>query len=170
MNPISYGLSAIILALSALCAGQAFFLQQAKGEITSLNLKHEQERAEATGKLLEIERKYRAAERQHNAQQQATVTTYESKLQTADSNRRTAVADADRLRTQLRDYTSRAPGGDPTDPATCQRNEDRLAAVGGLLAEGVELVTQCGSIVERRDAEVKVLKDIVEADRATLSK
>lgn len=52
------------------------------------------------------------------------------------------------------------------DAASCRRLADRSAALDRSLAEGRGVVAELRGIVERRDAEVKLLADLLKADEA----
>jgi hypothetical protein len=113
---------------------------------------------------------------EHNAETSARHAVQQQEMEDAFTKEKLALerrarSDADTargLRAQLAAYTSRGSAGDQADPASCQRARDRLEALGGLFAEGVELVVEGRGIVERRDAEVKRLVDQITADRAAV--
>lgn len=50
------------------------------------------------------------------------------------------------------------------DAASCRRLADRAAAIDRSLAEGREVVAELRGVVERRDAEVRLLIDLLKAD------
>ncbi|WP_062362188.1 hypothetical protein [Variovorax paradoxus] len=105
----------------------------------------------------------------HAKAQQENVDAYEKNMAVLDGHRRAAAGDAERMRKQFAAYASRDRDQAASDPAACQRVEDRSAVLGDLAARGAELLRNGRLIVEQRDAELGVLLGIVGNDRALIA-
>lgn len=77
--------------------------------------------------------------------------------------------DNKRLRNQILGHASVTRAEGESDTALAGRAADRLAGYGVLVSEGVELAEEARQLLRQRDAEVKLLKDQVTADRAACS-
>lgn len=161
-----YAYAAIIAALVVGAGTQTVRLSAAKQQMAESVAQRERERAAATKELAEY--RYRVAElvRQHATNQQEIVHEYEKRLRAAERTAADRSATVNRLRDQIRAFA--AVGGEADQAVGCsaQPAADRLATLGTLLVEGVELVAEGASIVERRDAEVSALAKQIQADRA----
>lgn len=104
----------------------------------------------------------------HAKAQQENVNAYEKKLAALDERRRVAAGDAERMRKQFAAFAASDRDQAASDPAACQRIADRSAVLGDLAARGAELLRNGRFIVDQRDAEVRVLLGVVQADRALM--
>lgn len=158
-----------IAALAAAVFGQQARVSNAKREIAGLRAdvaEEMRERAEDLAKYRQEKADLAAA---HAAAQQETVDEYQKKLRLANDRVNERSAMVGRLRAQLVEFSaiSRTPAD--SDSAVLQRAGDRLQTLGGLLAEGSELLAEGVAIIERRDAEVTLLVDQIRVDRAACS-
>ena len=102
---------------------------------------------------------------EHNRKTQESENAFIQTLSAAQDRARVDAATVDRLRNKIASYTS---SGGRTDQATTVTRvdlSDRLAAIGGLLGESIGLLVEGRSIIERRDAEVMLLRTQIEIDR-----
>lgn len=158
-----------IVVLGAAVAGQEARVQSAKMDTEKVRREWAQDqsaRQSAARLLVEHNAKL---QREHAALQQDSEDAFTKEKQALERRLRDSTSTAGRLRDQLAAYTARGGAGSETDPVACERARDRLEALGGLLASGIELVVEGRGIVERRDAEVKRLVDQITADRAAVS-
>lgn len=103
---------------------------------------------------------------EHALQQNQLEKTYVEALDNLKAQRADDRAAIDRMRLDIKKYAgSDSVRGLPLDAAAANRAADRLDTLGGLLAEGVELVVEGRGIVQRRDLEVKRLVDQIKTDR-----
>lgn len=102
---------------------------------------------------------------QHAQSQQTLEDTYAKRIADLESRRGSDARELDRLRGTVAAYaaTGRRPG--ETDAAALERANHRLATLGQLLDEGVQLVVESRQLVERRDAEVSRLLEQIKLDR-----
>jgi hypothetical protein len=121
--------------------------------VSKLQAKHAEEVSEAQTK--------------HAKTQQEIVNDFTTKTKDLVLARRNAELDAGRVRDQIRTFTAGDLGATKANPASCGTQTDRLKIVGELLAEGFELVEQSKTIIEQRDAEVKLLQASNSNDRLT---
>jgi hypothetical protein len=158
-----------IAALTVVVGVQEVRVQRAQAETSKVKLDFatdQAQRQEVARKLIEENGRLQT---EHAAKQQELETRYAKQKTDYENRRRADAATVGRLRDQLATYTARGDAPDHTEPVACQRAGDRLEALGGLFAEGVELVVEGRGIVERRDAEVIRLLGQIGADRAACS-
>lgn len=105
----------------------------------------------------------------HTKAQQEKDDAFTTKLNTLQAARAADAVLTGSLRRDLATYAARGSRAGETDAARADRAEDRLAALAGLLDEGIGLATEGRDVVGRRDAEVKVLVDQVRIDRTACS-
>lgn len=155
-----------IAGLGAALLGQQVRVGNAKRETLALQLQYEKEQRGRADDLAKFRQEKAAIAAAHATSQQELTDDFQKRLRLAQDERNRRDVLIGRLRAQLADYTtiSRTPG--ESDTAVIERAADRLKAVGGLLAEGAELVAEGAVIVERRDAEVALLAGQVRVDRA----
>ena len=110
-----------------------------------------------------------ALQAQHAINQQTLENQHAKNMADLASRRAADRAEADRLRGTIATYTARDRRPGDTDAAALERAEDRLAVVGALLEESVQLLIEGRGVVEGRDAEVKRLVDQINLDRQTCS-
>lgn len=155
-----------IAALAAAVFGQQTRVANAKRETSAVRAEFDRigrERAEDLAKYRQEKADLAAA---HAAAQQETVDEYQKKLRLANDRVNERSAMVGRLRAQLAEFASISRTPADSDSAVLQRAGDRLQTLGGLLAEGSELLAEGVAIIERRDAEVKLLVDQIRVDRA----
>jgi hypothetical protein len=102
---------------------------------------------------------------EHAKTQQEIVDGYENTLHGLESQRDAAASDAQRVRGQFAAYAARDRDAARTDPAACERVADRSAVLANLAAEGQGLLSEGRLLVERRDAEVALLMEVIANDR-----
>ena len=169
MTPRSYLYAAVGALLTALVVTIA--IQQAR--IGSLRASLAQSEAQvATGLAERSETARRHAEVLSAAQ--AAHATQQQEAEHVFSLEKTRLADArhddaalvNRLRAQIAAKlpAARGPAGQ-ADAFTGINRRDAAGDLAGLLAEGVELVAEGGRLVEQRDAEVRLLRAQIDADR-----
>jgi len=154
------------LAVVLVAAVQEVRVQSAQKSALSLKA----EVAQVNGAREKAARIYEAAlgekERRHFAQQQEKDDAYNDKLRRLEASLAAGAAESRRLRDKLAAATARPASFDPTDAPACQRNADRLEALGKLAGEGAELLGEGRSLLQRRDAEVVRLREQIDIDRA----
>ena len=63
--------------------------------------------------------------------------------------------------------TAKQPTKNHADTVGCERDRDRLEALGQLAGEGVELLAEGRNLLQQRDHEVALLLDQIRLDRAS---
>lgn len=105
----------------------------------------------------------------HATNQQENVDVYAQKIATLEAARRADAVTAVSLRSTIAAYVANSRTQTQSDPATCQRQDDRLSTLGELLAEGADLVAEGRQLVRRRDAEIGLLLPLIVNDRQLLT-
>lgn len=108
----------------------------------------------------------RALQAQHATSQQKANDDFKKTTGAVEQRAAALRADNDRLRNQVRGYAAVTRTEGESDAALASRTGHRLAVVATLLDEGVGLEAESRRIIETRDAEVKLLRSQVDADRA----
>ena len=105
----------------------------------------------------------------HGAAQQGNTHDYTQEMARLEAGR---TADAARIAGLQHDIRAAAtPNAQLAgDAAACRDLADRHERLAALAAEGAELVSEAGSLVQRRDAQVELLLGQVTADRALLER
>lgn len=111
----------------------------------------------------------RALQAQHAAQQQENTDAFTIKLTALQAARAADASTVVGLRRDLASYAARGGRAGETDAARASRAEDRLAALAGLLDQGIGLVGESRGVVGQRDAEVAVLLQQIHIDRRACS-
>lgn len=104
----------------------------------------------------------------HRTQIEDAANAYDKKLAAAAVR---AAADADtarRLRNQIDAFSRRGGTCHPATPVG-QGGESAAQVLGGLLAESIDLLAESRKLHAERDAEVRLLFDQIDADRAACS-
>lgn len=153
-------------ALGAVIVALVFWVQSLRIEVVKLERDRSVMVAEVERKARGYERAIGARERKHAAAQQTKEQNYAKEKLALARQRDDERAVAGRLRDQLAAATTSVGAIDPT---ACQRDRDRLASLGALAGEGVELVAEGQSLLRERAAEVKNLQAQIAADRAACS-
>lgn len=158
-------LSTGVLAIAAVTLALAFFNSE-KNLAASLQKNAELvSAAEKAARAKETEIAQVRAQHTNESNQNARI--FEQRLAQSETRSRSDADTVKRLRDKIANYRSdnqRLDAG--TSAAVC--SADRLETVKRLLAEGVELVVEGRSIVERRDAEVSALAGQIALDRAAV--
>lgn len=127
-------------------------------------------RAKETAKRFEVAMAHgetiKRLQSEHATAQQLSENTHAAKIKELEAGRRADAALAGRLRGTIATFTARDRRPGETDAAAVDRYADRLAVVGGLLTEGVDLVAEGRAVVGQRDAEVARLLEQIQIDRA----
>lgn len=105
---------------------------------------------------------------EHAEAQQDNTHDYTQKLATLEAGR---AADAARIAGLQHDIRAAATRNAQLagDAAACRDLADRHERLAELAAEGAELVSEAGGLVQRRDAQVSALKGQVQVDRQLLA-
>lgn len=103
---------------------------------------------------------------EHNRKTQESENAFIQERAAAQDRARADATTVDRLRNKIASYTSGGGRADQTATATHVDLSDRLATIGGLLGESLGLLVEGRNIIERRDAEVMLLRTQIEIDRA----
>ena len=104
----------------------------------------------------------------HNAATGLAEETYAEKLAAAETRARADATAVGRLRKQIADYANRGGTCLPATPVT-DGGESAAEVLGGLLAESIDLLAEGRALHELRDAQVSLLLDQIDADRAACS-
>lgn len=102
---------------------------------------------------------------QHNAAVAAAEKTYAEKLAAAEVRARSDAAVVGRLRNQIAEYARRGGTCKPAAPVP-DGGKSAAEVLGGLLAESLELLEEGRRLNELRDAEMSLLFEQIDADRA----
>ena len=118
--------------------------------------------------LLEHEQQKAALVKAHGEKISQAEKTYAEKLAAAEARARADAVAVGRLRKQIADYANRGGTCIPATPVA-DGGESAAQVLGGLLAESLELLAEGRALHELRDAEMSLLFDQIDADRATCS-
>lgn len=153
-----------VAALGLVCAGLGFWVQVLRLDVAAL----EKARDDATLATRTAERDHAVllSEKQsrHAASQKLKEDEHAKETNRLARQRDTERAAAAGLRNKLANATANVGG--PVDAATCERDRDRLEALGELAGEGVDLVVEARHLLDQRDADVRNLLGQIAADRA----
>ena len=156
-----------VAALGLVCVGLGFWVQVLRLDVAAL----EKARDDATLATRTAERDHAVllSEKQsrHAASQQLKEDEHAKETNRLARQRDTERAAAAGLRSKLANATANVGG--PVDAATCERDRDRLEAIGELAGEGVDLVVEARHILDQRDADVRNLLGQIAADRESCS-
>ena len=168
MSLENYALAGLVLAILGIFGVEEVRIANLQSEVAHVERQWADDRALAERTVRLQAQKLGDIQATHAAQQQEREDAWNKKQSELEARRRADAGTIVGLRGDIAAYTARGPAGDQADPAACQRAWDRLDTLGGLLAEGVELVVEGRQRVEARDAEVKLLVDQLTADRAAI--
>lgn len=168
-NIRAYAFQAIALVLGVLLFGQAWRLHTEQIAHERLKTTTAQAATKRTTAALQIEQDAGAKESTHSKKTQEVSDAYTATQSTRDALVRADLARSDRLRTdaERRAATYRAMA--QANATACSGAANRLAAFDAQLVEGVAVVGDLRSVVDRRDAEVVLLRGVIDADRALMS-
>lgn len=164
----AYGLLAALAAVSVLLALQTWRLhteQLAHRDLIASTAKADNARTTAA---LKVEQHTATLESTHAAATQEVSDEFTTSQPVRDAIARADLARLDRLRTDAErraaSYRAQAAAG----AAACLSLADKHAALDQHIVEGVSVVGELSEVVRRRDDEVKMLRGVIEADRALL--
>lgn len=147
----------------------AAHLQVAKVEKTIETMKGERDKA--TAALEKSLREHTTAvaklQSEHAAAQQEKEDAFHRRKAALARDAARDAAAARSLRDRLAVATAAASGGArrEVDTSACQRDRDRLEALGRLAGEGQELLVEARSLLDQREAEVIRMQDQLRLDR-----
>ena len=153
---------AVWVALLALAAGQTVRLDAARAALAQERANHE---AAALAAQAASANKTLAVERAHAAAQQRIADDFAREKQKMEDARIADAAVARGLRDRL--AAAKHPTKNHADTVGCERDRDRLEALGQLAGEGVELLAEGRNLLQQRDREVTLLLDQIRLDRAS---
>lgn len=152
----------------ALLAGglQQARVSNVRAELAQVREQHAQAVAEATEAALKKEREDRAKENTHAADTIQNVDQFTQGRPERDAGLRADLAVAERLRRDAERRASTYRAMSEANAAACSRAGDQLATFDRQLVAGAGVVANLRGDLERRDAEVVLLRGQIEADRA----
>lgn len=165
----AYGFQALALVLGVLLLVQTGRLHTEQVAHEKLKTSTAQAATARATAALTIERQAAAKESTHAQQTQEVSDAFTVSQPVRDARHRADLARVERLRLdqERRGATYRAIAEACT--AASSGVADRLAALDTQLVEGVAVVTDLRAVVARRDAEVVLLRGVVDADRALMT-
>lgn len=157
-----------VAAIAALTLGflhESHQHKTARAELAELKtvVAEQKAAAERTARLAAEEKL--ALLQEHNRKTKEAEDAFLKDRAAAQERARADAATVDRLRKQIAGFTS---GGGRTDQTPAAANiglADRLATLGSLFGESLDLLAEGRSIIDRRDAEVMLLRTQIETDR-----
>ena len=155
---------AVWVVLLALAAGQTVRLDAAREALAQERANHEAAALAAQGASAN---RTLAVERAHAAAQQRIADDFAREKQKMEDARIADAAVARSLRDRLAAATAKQPAKNHADTVECERDRDRLEALGQLAGEGVELLAEGRNLLQQRDHEVALLLDQIRLDRAS---
>lgn len=164
----AYGFAALALALGVLLGLQTWRLHTEQLAHRDLQVSVERDRQARTAAALKAVNDKAAKKETHATASQENASEL---LETLSRQRDAALAAATRSERMRNDADKRAATFSAmreTDAAACRDLVDRYEALDRNTVEGIAVVDQLRSAVERRDAEVKALMGQITADRALL--
>ena len=172
MSPISDAVVKallVALAIAILFGGaQTVRLSSAQKTLAETVAVHARQRADAEAAAREAELANHRAALAHAEQQQTIVAQYETKLRAITDARRADSEQLARVRKSLAEYASGGRLPAESDSDAVRRLADRVVVLGRLLEEGAGLVDASVELVERRDAEVTLLRDLLTNDSSVV--
>lgn len=165
----AYGWMTTAIAVGVLATAQTWRLHALQANHATLVATTATERAARAAAYADESVKTAGKEKLHAASTQKASDDF---TQTTPSREAALRADLQRARSLLNSADARAAGyraQADAGAAACRRLADRAQALDRQLAEGLEVVAELRSIVERRDAEVVLQGSVIDADRALLA-
>lgn len=165
----AYGFRALALVLGALLLSQTWRLHTEQLAHEKLKTATSEAKTTRATTALTAERETSASESTHAQHTQEASDAYTTSQPVRDALHRADLARVERLRlgAERRAATYRAQA--TANAAACSRAADRLEAFDRHIVEGVEVVGELRAVVDRRDAEVVLLRGQIDADRALLA-
>lgn len=153
------------IGLALLAAALGWWVNALRAEVATLEADAAKGLAAQQQAARVHEEKIAEREREHAAGQQRKEDEYAKEKELLARQRDSERAAAVRLRDQLAAATARRSPGGGADTAASERDADRLAELGRLAGEGVELVSEARSLLRERDGQVARLLDQITLDR-----
>ena len=153
-----------VVALVVLLAVCLLKIATLEAEVSEVKLAWQTEKLDREAAARAHERELFNRERTHATEQQGAEDAFAKEKARLVGELAVATGDVGRLRQRLKDAT-RASARDSTDPVACQRAINSLDELGGLAAEGAELVVEARHLLAERDIDVGRLRDQVTIDR-----
>ena len=165
----AYGWMVAAIAAGGLLLAQTVRLHNEQSAHDKLKVTVAQDDKARTDSALKHEIKTSADESTHAAATQENSDAFTTSQPVRDAIARADLALADRLRTdaERRAATYRAQA--QSNAAACSNLADRLEAFDRHIVEGAGVVAEHRQALDRRDAEVALLRGQIDADRALLS-
>ena len=165
----AYGMQALAVLLLAALAAQTWRLHNAQIDLSVITAKEATGRADRAQAWARDSATTATKEQAHAASTQGASDAFTQTQPARDDSLRADLARAERLRigAEQRAATYRAQA--TASAAACSGVADRAAALDGLVAEVAGLVAEGRGIVNRRDAEIVLLRGVIDADRALLA-
>lgn len=155
-----------VLAGALLAGGlQQARVASAKAELAQVREQHAKAVADAVTKALAQEREDRAKETTHAADTTKNVDQFTQGQPERDASLRANLARSERLRLDADRRAATYKAMSASCAAAASGVADRLAALDRQLVEGVDVVGALRGDLERRDAEVVLLRGQIDADR-----
>lgn len=164
----AYGWMSAALAAGALLATQTVRLnteQRAHQRLITSTALAEAARATAA---LKHEQTIALKESTHAAEMSKNTDEFTTSQPVRDAIARDDLARVDRLRTDAERRIASYRAQAQASAAACSSLADRHAALDAHIVEGVAVVSELRDVVGRRDAEVKLLRGVIDADRALM--
>lgn len=162
----AYGFQALALALGVLLLVQTGRLHTEQVAHEKLKTSTAQAATERATAALTIERQAAAKESTHAQQTQEVSDAFTVSQPVRDALHRADLARVERLRLDQARRAATYRAMSQACAAASGGVADRLAALDAQLVEGVAVVGDLRAVVARRDAEVVLLRGVVDADRA----
>lgn len=141
----------------------------ARVEVSTLAAKAEKLRADTADTSRKDSEKVGAKQFAHSSTQQEIVNAYTQKIAALETARLADALGANSMRNTIANYVTSGRSESAGDPATCQRDKDRLDTLAELLTTGADLVIEGRQLIQRRDAEISLLLPLIANDRSLLS-
>jgi hypothetical protein len=164
----AYGAIAAALVLAVLLVVQTGRLQLEQTQHQALKVSVAQDLAKRTGAALTGEQRTATKERTHAASTQENADEFTISQPVRDAIARAEFAAAERLRLGAERRAATYYAQAQADAAACRDLADRHATYDAHIVRGAGVVAGLRADLGRRDAEVKLLRDQIDADRALL--
>jgi hypothetical protein len=167
-----YVIGGLLLVIALMAAGLMLQLGQIKSlklKLAEVKLMHAEEVAARERAARVYAETINQLQTNHATQQQERESEFIKTKARLEGERAADRARAVGLRQQLEAATSAGDRqGSDVDAATCQRDRDRLEALGRLAGEGLELLEEGRGLLSQREAELTHLLGQLQLDRQAL--
>lgn len=164
----AYGAIAAALVLGAMLLVQTGRLHTEQAQHQALKTAVAQDLAKRTGAALKDELRTATKERTHGALTQENSDEFTTSQPVRDAIARADLAAAERMRLGAERRAATYHAQAHADAAACRDLADRHAAFDAHIVRGAGVVAGLRADLGRRDAEVKLLRGQIDADRALL--